>query len=149
MENKQNAKNLFILASKLKRLLDKKHSKNGLYAGQARILRYLYNNKNEVTYQKDLESAFQIRSGTVTGMIDSLVKNNSLNRIESSTDKRKRKIVLTPEGEKLALKGIETASILEENVSSLLNEEDQIVFDEIMLKINIWIDEEEDNEKVD
>lgn len=149
MDKNQNAKNLFILANKLRRLLDKKHSKNGLYAGQARILRYIYNNKTEATYQKDLESAFQIRGGTVTGMIDSLVKNDSLKRIESNIDKRKRKLVLTKKGEELALRGIETTTILEKNISSLLKEEEQIIFDKIMLKINEWIDQEENDEKVD
>ncbi|HHW79513.1 MAG TPA: winged helix-turn-helix transcriptional regulator [Acholeplasmataceae bacterium] len=148
MENKQIGKNLFILSSKLRRLLDKKHSKNGLYAGQARILRYLYKNKSEVTYQKDLENAFQIRGGTVTGMLDSLVKNNLIERVESNKDKRKRVILLTKAGEELALKGIETTNIMEDNLSSLLTNKEQLIFDEILNKINNWIDEEENNEKV-
>ena len=51
MKENQYAKEIFILSNKLKRLLDKKHSINGLYVGQARVLVYLFNNKENKIYQ--------------------------------------------------------------------------------------------------
>jgi len=143
MERKQMAKEMFILTNKLKRLLDKKHSINGLYAGQSRILTYLYHKKDEVTYQKDLEQAFQIRGGTVTGMIDVLVNNGYIQRIESELDRRKRRIILTDTGEKMALKAIETITQLENDIYQLLTESERKVFSKITSKIDKWLDEEE------
>lgn len=143
MEKKQIGKDLFILTNKLRRLLDKRHLKNGLYIGQARVLTYLYHHKNEKTYQKDIENAFQIRGGTVTGIIDSLVSAQCITRIESVTDKRKRKIVLTEIGEELAMKSIETITSVEESLSNILTEEEKLEFHNLLFKINNWIDEEE------
>src|SRR5690554_2932669 len=99
MDNKVYIRELFILNNKLKRLLDTKHQKNGLHSGQARVLIYLYRNKDQEIYQKDIESTFQIRGGSVTGIIDSLVKYDYIKRVRLESDKRKRKIVLTLKGE--------------------------------------------------
>lgn len=143
MKENQYAKEIFILSNKLKRLLDKKHSINGLYVGQARVLMYLYNNKENKIYQKDIEKTFQIRGGTVTGLIDSLVNNEYILRVESESDKRKRKIVLTNSGEELALKSIETIKAVEKGLQNTLTKEENEVFKTISQKINRWIDEEE------
>lgn len=143
MENKQIGKDLFILTNKLKRLLDKEHSKNGLFAGQTRVLTYLYKHKEKVTYQKDLEKAFQIRGGTVTGMLDSLFNYGYLTREESIIDKRKKRIVLTNKGEEMALIGIKTTTNLEKSLSGLLSKEEKVIFKNIINKIGLWIDGEE------
>lgn len=143
MKENQYAKEIFILSNKLKRLLDKKHSINGLYVGQARVLMYLYNNKENKIYQKDIEKTFQIRGGSVTGLIDTLVSNKYIVRVESETDKRKRKIVLTKGGEELAVKSIETIRTVENGLQSSLTKEENEVFKRISEKINKWIDEEE------
>ncbi len=147
MEEQQMIKELFIITNKLKRLLDKKHSKNGLYVGQARVLMYLYRHKDEKTYQKDIEQAFQIRGGTVTGLIDSLVENQYIKRIESENDKRKRKIVLTNKGEQMALKSIQTTKNTEESLSDQLLEKEKETLKKVIKKINTWVDKEEENEK--
>jgi len=143
MKENQYAKEIFILSNKLKRLLDKKHSINGLYVGQARVLMYLYNNKENKIYQKDIENTFQIRGGTVTGLIDTLVNNKYIVRVESETDKRKRKIILTKDGEELAVKSMETIRTVENGLQSALTKEENEVFKKISQKINKWIDEEE------
>lgn len=143
MKENQYAKEIFILSNKLKRLLDKKHSINGLYVGQARVLVYLFNNKENKIYQKDIENTFQIRGGTVTGLIDTLVNNKYIVRVESETDKRKRKIVLTKDGEELAVKSMETIRTVENGLQSALTKEENEVFKKISQKINKWIDEEE------
>ena len=143
MKENQYAKEIFILSNKLKRLLDKKHSINGLYVGQARVLVYLFNNKENKIYQKDIENTFQIRGGTVTGLIDTLVNNKYIVRVESETDKRKRKIILTKDGEELAVKSMETIRTVENGLQSALTKEENEVFKKISQKINKWIDEEE------
>lgn|SRR5690554_6445843 len=148
MEKKQIVKDLFILTNKLKRLLDKKHSINGLYVGQSRVLTYLYRNKDDSIYQKDIEKAFQIRGGTVTGIIDGLFNYGYLTRIESTIDKRRKRIVLTEKGNEMAIKAIKTTQEMEENLDGILSFEEKATFENILKKINEWIDEEENNEKV-
>lgn len=136
-------KELFIIVNKMRRLLDKYHQKNGLYSGQARLLTFLYRNRNEKTYQKDIEQAFQIRGGTVTGMLDALIKIEMIERIESTTDKRKRKIVLTDKGERYAVQAIETINHYEEIFKSVVNAEDLIIFEKVLNILNETIDKEE------
>lgn len=147
MDNKVYIKELFILNNKLKRLLDTKHQKNGLHSGQARVLIYLYRNKDQEIYQKDIESTFQIRGGSVTGIIDSLVKYDYIKRVSLESDKRKRKIVLTLKGETFAEHGIETTTHMESRINDLMDEKERVVFESVLLKMNNWIDEEEQNEK--
>lgn len=53
---------------------------------------YLHRNKSEVVYQKDIEAFFQIRGGTVTGMIDTLQNYEYIQRIDSKIDKRKNEL---------------------------------------------------------
>lgn len=143
MIDKKLGRNLFIVTNKLKRLLDKRYSKIGLYVGQARILGHLYRNKDEIVYQKNIENTFDIRGGTVTGVIDSLVSQNYIQRIESEIDKRKKKIVLTDSGEEVAIKCFEIITEVEGKLSNILTEEERNIFYQLMDKINNWLDEEE------
>lgn len=143
MQESKIGKELLILSNKLKRLLDKRQSNLGIYVGQGRLLTYLYRNKENKIYQKDIEQEFQLRGGTVTGLIDGLVGMGYIKRIESESDKRKRKIILTSDGEKVAIKCINNIRELENQLSDILDENEKNVFDQIFNKINKWIDEEE------
>lgn len=62
---------------------------------QIRIMRYLFVNRNKEIYQKDIEKNFVIRRSTASGIIDTMVKNGMLERINSDLDLRTKKIVLT------------------------------------------------------
>lgn len=147
MDNKVYIKEFFILTNKLKRLLDTKHQKNGLHSGQARILIYLYKNKEKEVFQKDIENTFQIRGGSVTGIIDSLTKHDYIKRVSLKSDKRKRKIVLTDKGETFAKRGVDTNVYMENKLNNLMDETEKSVFEAVLMKINHWIDAEEQYEK--
>lgn len=143
MDKEQYGKELFIVTHKLRRFFDKHIQKNGIYVGQGRILNYLYKRKDEKTYQKDIESAFQIRGGSVTGIIDALVAQNYISRVESESDKRRRKIVLTEEGEKMAQQSKEAIDSAEASLAALFSKEEKKNLSKIIIKINAWIDSEE------
>jgi MarR family transcriptional regulator, repressor for mepA len=148
MKNNRLIKELFISSNKLKRLLDKRHLENGLYVGQARVLSYIYRNKDKIIYQKDIEKEFQIRGGSVTGIIDGLVLQNYLLRTESKLDKRKKEISLTKKGEMQAIKALEITNEVEESFNIMLGDKDTKLLKNIIDKIDKWIDEEESNEKI-
>lgn len=141
-------KDLFILTNKLKRMLDKKYQEHNIHTGQARVLMHLYRHKDEVTYQKDLENVFQIRGGTVTGMIDTLENYDYIRRLDSKIDKRRKQIVLTQSGEAIALLAIKTAQDMEGSMHDLLNKTEHTIFKSIFKKMNDWIDKEELNEQI-
>src|SRR5690554_216467 len=143
--DKMIIKELFILTNKLKRMLDKKYQEHNIRTGQARVLMYLYRTGDEVIYQKDIENYFQIRGGTVTGMIDTLEKNNFIMRIDSELDKRKKRIVLTHEGKRISKLSIETTQTLEKQIYGLLNKTERSALDSMISKVGLWIDEEEAN----
>ncbi|WP_025725234.1 MarR family winged helix-turn-helix transcriptional regulator [Acholeplasma granularum] len=140
-------KDLFILNNKLKRLLDKTYQVNDIRTGQARVLIYLYKEKEKQIYQKQLEEVFQIRGGTVTGMIDTLERDELIKRTESNEDKRKKEVILTQKGIEIAKKSIKTNQIMESKLSSILNLEEIETIKNVFHKINLWIDMEENNEK--
>jgi MarR family transcriptional regulator, repressor for mepA len=148
MKNNRLIKELFISSNKLKRLLDKRHLENGLYVGQARVLSYIYHNKDKIIYQKDIEKEFQIRGGSVTGIIDGLVLQNYLLRNESKIDKRKKEISLTKKGFEQAIKALEITKEVEESFNIMLGDKDTKLLKNIIDKIDKWIDEEESNEKI-
>src|SRR5690554_4970739 len=127
MNNHFIGKNFFITTNKLKRYLDKNHQKTGIYLGQARILRFLFLRENEKTYQKDIESHFQIRAGTVTGLLDGLINLNLIERIDSTKDKRKKIIKLTKLGKEKAEDAFKTILNFETNLDNLLDEEEKTI----------------------
>lgn len=139
-------KQMFIVTNKIKRLLDKKHRKNGISTGQARLISFLYRNRDEVIYQKDIETEFQIRGGSVTGIVDTLVESGYVNRLASERDRRKNKIILTEEGINMALKSMKTVEKIEEDLAMLLNKEEKKYFNQLITKINDWTDQEELND---
>lgn len=143
MKDKHIVRELFITTNKMKRVLDKHHQKNDLYLGQSRILTYLYRNKEESIYQKDIETTFQIRGGTVTGMLETLEKLDLINRVESTKDKRRRKVMLTISGEEKALDAIKTNKRFEELIKAHLTTQEEEQFYSVLMKLNKLVDAEE------
>lgn len=147
MEKRFLVRELFIVSNKIRRELERLHSQNGLYIGQARVLSYLYQCVKEPVYQKDIESHLSIRGASVTGLIDSMVSTQMLNRVESEKDKRKKKLVLTEKGKDLAKKAITTWTEFEDDLSNMLPEEDIIDLIDKLRKVRNILDEKEKNIK--
>lgn len=143
MERNYILRNLFIITNKAKRSLDKRHRSNGIFLGQARILRYLHQNIDNDIYQSDIEEKFQIRGGSASELINSLVKCEYLKRAAVDTDRRKKKLVLTKEGIAKAEEADFVIRDFESDITKTLNDEEVKIFQEIIKKMNILIDEEE------
>lgn len=62
---------------------------------QASILRFLYGNKDKVIYQADIEKEVDVRRSTISGVLDTMEKNNLITRKTSKKDARKKEIALT------------------------------------------------------
>lgn len=62
---------------------------------QARILKFLFINQNIPIYQSDIEKEIGVRRSTMSGILDTMAKNNLIIRKISLVDSRKKKVELT------------------------------------------------------
>ena len=62
---------------------------------QVAIIEYLYSHRAEATYQKNLEEEFNITKSAISDVLNSMEKNNMIERIQSREDARKNRIILT------------------------------------------------------
>lgn len=80
------------------------YSKNNSYMlspSQMMITRFLYRNSDKVVYQKDLEGALPFRKSTISGIIQTMMKNNIISTESSEEDLRSKRIILTSYGKKI------------------------------------------------
>lgn len=62
---------------------------------QTRILRFLFTNKDKIIYQSDVEKEVGVRRSTISGILDTMEKNNLIMRKDSISDARKKEVSLT------------------------------------------------------
>ena len=72
---------------------------------QIQIMYYLINHQKEKVYQKDLEKILNLKRATISGVLQTMEKNNLIERITSKEDTRVKQIILNKQ----------TKTIFEEN----------------------------------
>ncbi|MCI5733120.1 MAG: MarR family transcriptional regulator [Tenericutes bacterium] len=87
---------------KLDNLIDRKICQNikkekviNISHVQARILRYLFVNKDKIIYQSDIEKEMDLRRSTISGILKTMEKNGLIKREDSKNDTRKKEVSLT------------------------------------------------------
>ncbi len=114
------------------------YSKNNSYMlspSQMMITRFLYKNSDKVVYQKDLEGALSFRKSTISGIIQTMMKNNIISTESSKDDLRSKRIILTPYGKKIN-KEIEKNIIeFEKVLKNNIKEDDLRVFFKVTKQI--------------
>ncbi len=88
------------------------------------IIGYLYHNKDKNIYQKDLEEKFSIRRATVSGIIKLMEKNGLIEKIGDETDKRLKKLFLTPKAIDIHNSVMEDLKKIEEQLQKGLSQEE-------------------------
>lgn len=63
---------------------------------QGWIIGYLYNNRHQEVFQRDIQEQFSIRRSTVTGILQLMEKNGLITRSSVERDARLKKLELTP-----------------------------------------------------
>lgn len=101
--------------------------KAGLSHTSACIIGYLYDNKAQDVFQRDLEREFKVRRSTMSKVLSLLQAKGYIARQDVENDRRLKKIVLTQKAELLAdklklqrlrLEEVMVGSISEEELSS-------------------------------
>lgn len=62
---------------------------------QARIINYLLEHKNEKVYQRDLEKFLGLRRSTISGVLQTMERNNMIKKIAVQEDARVRQVIFT------------------------------------------------------
>ena len=91
---------LNVLSRRISRLYNSRCLKFGITAPQSFVIFDVMD--HEGSSVKDIASRIQLDSPAVTGLIDRLVKENLIKRIEDPSDRRSLQINLTPKGRNLA-----------------------------------------------
>ena len=63
---------------------------------QFQVVKYLFDHEGEDVVQKDFEMALHVRKSTVSGILDTMEKNNIIVRLTSTTDGRGKIVKLSP-----------------------------------------------------
>ncbi len=101
---------------------------------QGMIINYLSNNKGSDIFQRDIEEIFTIRRSTVTGILQSMEKNNLIIRENVAYDARLKKIVLTAFGEKINVHIIRAMQKFEDTITKGVSDEELEIFVQILNK---------------
>ena len=121
-----NEKSISIEIKKIDSLIVRKiisYNKNSNYQltpVQIVIIKYLVKNKNNIVYQKDIEKKLGLRKSTISGILNTMIKNGIITRTESTTDLRSKEIRLSDKGleldKKIKKKAIEFENLLQNNI---------------------------------
>lgn len=113
---------------------------------QVEVIFHLLQNKEREVYQKDLETIFKLRRSTISGVLKTLEKRGVIKRIDSKTDARVKRIIITKEAEDLYVKGLEWMEKIEKKATKGIEKEKLEIFLKVLeqMKNNI----EENNEEV-
>lgn len=105
----------------------------------ARILRYLYKNRERDVFQKDLEAEFQINSSTVTSILKLMEKKGYIRRVSVEWDARLKKLVLTETAGEMQSKCfqdfIRIQGILEKEITQGIPAEELEIFQRVLSKM--------------
>lgn len=105
---------------------------------QVQIIEYIVNAKTDV-YQKDLENILNLRRATVSGVLQTMEKNNLIKRISSNIDARAKKILLNDKAKELFLERKNKLEEIEMVVTKDISVSDLEIFSNVLknMKNNI------------
>lgn len=105
---------------------------------QMQIIEYILESKTEV-YQRDLENILGLRRATVSGVLQTMEKNELIKRVPSSIDGRVKKITLHKKTEDIFLRNKRHIEEIERFITRNIDEEKLITFLEVLtvMKENI------------
>lgn len=109
---------------------------------QIKIIEFLCNNKDIVIYQKNIEEYLNAKRSTVSGILDTMEKNNLIERKIDTKDLRLKQIILTDYAiNKIALIKAKIQSI-NSNLEKNIDKKSLEIFFKVTEQIKLNIEEE-------
>jgi len=106
-----------------------------LTSTQIQILKYMVEHQNENVYQKDLENVLNLRRATVSGVLQTMEKNNLIKREIYENDVRVKKIILNEKTKSIFLKNKQKIDEIEKNIIKNISKKDLDKFTQIIDKL--------------
>lgn len=105
---------------------------------QMQIVEYILSVNTEV-YQKDLEAVLNLRRATVSGVLQTMEKNNLIERVATTNDARVKQIILHPRTKKLFLEHQRKLEQIEKIIIKNIDKKDLEAFSSVLntMKKNI------------
>lgn len=92
-----------VISNKIRHLFDASFANSGITGTQASILHFIcLTSKNHDVFQRDIETAFDIRRSSVTSVLNGLERNGFVKREPVKEDARLKKLVLTSKAVKIS-----------------------------------------------
>ena len=106
---------------------------------QMQIIEYILENPDRDIYQKDLENVLNRRRATVSGVLQTMEKNNLIKRVTSSHDTRTKKIIINEDAKIMFFKNKNKFDELERKIIEGISKDDLEIFSKVifMMKENI------------
>lgn len=106
---------------------------------QMQIIEYMLKHDQEDVYQKDLEKVLRLRRATVSGVLQTMEKNNLISRITNQEDTRTKKIILNENTKKLFLENKKKFDEIEKKIIKGISNENLNLFFQVIeeMKKNI------------
>ncbi len=92
------------------------------------ILGYLKMHEEQDIFQKDLETEFEIRRSTVTGILQTMEKNGLIQRVSVDCDARLKKIILTDKAKQILLEHHKIIREFDANMIKGISQEEMTAF---------------------
>ena len=92
------------------------------------IIRYLYENREQDIFQKDIEQRFAVGRSTVTNLIQLMEKKGFVKRESVKQDARLKKVILTEKGIASQESFEDIVEHIEEELSEGISEEELHIF---------------------
>lgn len=102
---------------------------------QMQIIEYIIKHSDTDIYQKDLEEVLNLRRATVSGVLQTMEKNNLIERIIDTKDTRTKKIILNQEAKILFEKHKKQLENLEIKIIKDISKEELEIFSKVILKM--------------
>ena len=111
---------------------------------QVKVVTYLDHNKSRKIYQKDIEEFLKSKRSTVSGILNTMEKNNLIERKNDSIDLRLKQIVLTKFANE-KIKKIKNEIIkINRNLEKNISQDDLKIFFKVTKQIKDNINNKED-----
>lgn len=102
---------------------------------QMQIMEYILEHRSEEIFQKDLEKVLNLRRATVSGVLQTMEKNDLIKRVSCTMDARIKKIILNPKAEEMFKEKEKRMQEFELIVSKGISPKELEIFSKVLKKI--------------
>lgn len=113
-----------ILAQAVRQAIDRKLIDLDLTAQQSFIIRYLYEQRGETVYPKEIEKRFSLTHPTVSGLLQRLEHKGFVSCLPDSNDRRFKRLELTAKAEECQKQIFQHIQTIEKTMTAGMSEEE-------------------------